>query len=166
MRPHSSKLAFRFSSFCASLLTFVISPLLVLPGCNPAQPAGGAAGGGKKQASQSLTPNQAEKAKELLGGSGSKGLTKIKLLLNWYPEAEHGGFYAAKADGIYEKYGLDVEIVPGGKSTVVGSRSRSVRRRQRRRCPHREKSRYRPRGSHGTNSGRPALHSDAERLRH
>ncbi|MFN7877002.1 MAG: ABC transporter substrate-binding protein [Pirellula sp.] len=119
MRPHSSKLAFRFSSFCASLLTFVISPLLVLPGCNPAQPAGGAAGGGKKQASQSLTPNQAEKAKELLGGSGSKGLTKIKLLLNWYPEAEHGGFYAAKADGIYEKYGLDVEIVPGGKSTVV-----------------------------------------------
>lgn len=48
-----------------------------------------------------------------------KKLTKVSLLLNWYPEAEHGGFYAAKAAGIYEKFGLDVEIQPGGKTTVV-----------------------------------------------
>ena len=46
-------------------------------------------------------------------------LTKVTLLLNWYPEAEHGGFYAAKVHGIFEKYGLDVEIQPGGKTTVV-----------------------------------------------
>lgn len=45
--------------------------------------------------------------------------TKVALLLNWYPEAEHGGFYAAQVHGIYEKYGLDVEIQPGGKTTVV-----------------------------------------------
>jgi NitT/TauT family transport system substrate-binding protein len=29
-------------------------------------------------------------------------------------EAEHGGFFQAVADGTYQKYGLDVTIVPGG----------------------------------------------------
>lgn len=44
---------------------------------------------------------------------------KVSLLLNWYPEAEHGGFYAAQVHGIYESFGLDVEIRPGGKTIVV-----------------------------------------------
>jgi NitT/TauT family transport system substrate-binding protein len=30
------------------------------------------------------------------------------------PQAEHGGFYQAVADGTYRKYGLDVSIMPGG----------------------------------------------------
>src|SRR6202020_264578 len=33
---------------------------------------------------------------------------------NWVAEAEHGGFFQAVADGTYEKYGLNVTIVPGG----------------------------------------------------
>ncbi len=33
---------------------------------------------------------------------------------SWYAQAEHGGFYQAKATGIYEKYGLDVTIKMGG----------------------------------------------------
>jgi NitT/TauT family transport system substrate-binding protein len=49
----------------------------------------------------------------------TEGLTKVSLLLNWYPEAEHGGFYAAMVHGIFQKYGLDVDIQPGGKTTVV-----------------------------------------------
>jgi NitT/TauT family transport system substrate-binding protein len=48
-----------------------------------------------------------------------QSLTKVALVLNWYPEAEHGGFYAAKVHGIFEKYGLDVDIQPGGKTTIV-----------------------------------------------
>ena len=44
---------------------------------------------------------------------------KVKLLLNWYPEAEHGGFYAALVHGIYEKHGLDVEVLPGGRTSAV-----------------------------------------------
>lgn len=39
---------------------------------------------------------------------------KIRFGTNWVAEAEHGGFYQALADGTYAKYGLDVEIVPGG----------------------------------------------------
>lgn len=33
---------------------------------------------------------------------------------NWLPQAEHGGFYQALADGAYAGCGLEVEIVPGG----------------------------------------------------
>jgi len=44
---------------------------------------------------------------------------KVVLMLNWYPEAEHGGFYAAKVHGIFDRYGLDVEIRPGGPNAPV-----------------------------------------------
>ncbi len=40
--------------------------------------------------------------------------TKITLLTSWFAEAEHGGFYQAKATGLYEKAGLDVTIKMGG----------------------------------------------------
>ena len=39
---------------------------------------------------------------------------KVSFGTNWLPEAEHGGYYQALADGTYAKYGLDVTIVPGG----------------------------------------------------
>ena len=39
---------------------------------------------------------------------------KVSLGTNWVPEAEHGGFFQAVADGTYKSYGLDVTIVPGG----------------------------------------------------
>jgi NitT/TauT family transport system substrate-binding protein len=38
---------------------------------------------------------------------------KIRLALNWKPDPEFGGFYAAD----YMKHGLDVEILPGGAGT-------------------------------------------------
>lgn len=39
---------------------------------------------------------------------------KVTMGTSWYAQAEHGGFYQAKATGIYEKYGLDVTIRMGG----------------------------------------------------
>ncbi|MBR0753123.1 ABC transporter substrate-binding protein [Bradyrhizobium jicamae] len=44
-------------------------------------------------------------------------LDKVSFGTNWVAEAEHGGFFQAAADGTYKKYGLDVEIVPGGPNT-------------------------------------------------
>jgi NitT/TauT family transport system substrate-binding protein len=41
-------------------------------------------------------------------------LDKVSFATNWLPEAEHGGFYQALADGTYRRHGLDVTIVPGG----------------------------------------------------
>ncbi|HWL56769.1 MAG TPA: ABC transporter substrate-binding protein [Paracoccus sp. (in: a-proteobacteria)] len=39
---------------------------------------------------------------------------KVKFGTNWLAQGGHGGYYQAVADGTYEKYGLEVEIVPGG----------------------------------------------------
>ncbi|SDO03323.1 ABC transporter substrate-binding protein [Afipia sp. GAS231] len=44
-------------------------------------------------------------------------LDKVSFGTNWVAEAEHGGFFQAVADGTYQKYGLDVSIVPGGPNT-------------------------------------------------
>ena len=52
-------------------------------------------------------------------GSDPSARDKVVLMLNWYPEAEHGGFYAAKVHGIFDRFGLDVEIRPGGPSAPV-----------------------------------------------
>lgn len=48
-------------------------------------------------------------------GSGGR----VKLMLNWVPEPEFGGFYAAQEVGAYGRAGLDVEIVPGGAGVPV-----------------------------------------------
>jgi NitT/TauT family transport system substrate-binding protein len=39
---------------------------------------------------------------------------KVFILTSWFAQAEHGGFYQAKATGLYEKAGLDVTIKMGG----------------------------------------------------
>ncbi len=57
---------------------------------------------------ESTTPTQKE-----------AGLTKVRLQLNWVPEAEHGGFYAANVYGFYKQAGIEVEIIPGGVSAPV-----------------------------------------------
>jgi NitT/TauT family transport system substrate-binding protein len=44
----------------------------------------------------------------------AESLDKVSFGTNWVAEAEHGGFFQAVADGTYNKYGLDVTIVPGG----------------------------------------------------
>ncbi|MBY0371967.1 ABC transporter substrate-binding protein, partial [bacterium] len=41
----------------------------------------------------------------------------VTLLLNWKPEAEFGGFYAAELSGAFAKEGLKVTIQPGGVGT-------------------------------------------------
>jgi NitT/TauT family transport system substrate-binding protein len=39
---------------------------------------------------------------------------KVTFLTSWFAQAEHAGFYQAKAMGLYEKAGLDVTIKMGG----------------------------------------------------
>ena len=46
-------------------------------------------------------------------------LIQVTLQLNWFPEAEHGGYYAALVHGYFQEEGLDVEILPGGPETPV-----------------------------------------------
>lgn len=41
----------------------------------------------------------------------------LRLALNWVPEPEFGGFYAAQAEGLFTARGLQVELLPGGAGT-------------------------------------------------
>ena len=45
-------------------------------------------------------------------------LTKVTLQLQWVPQAQFAGYYAAVANGYYKKEGLDVTIKPAGTDTV------------------------------------------------
>ena len=55
----------------------------------------------------------------LCATGAAQALDKVTFLTNWFAEAEHGGFYQAVAEGIYEKYGLDVHIGMGGPQVNV-----------------------------------------------
>jgi len=49
--------------------------------------------------------------------SSAGGTTAVSLQLNWKPEPEFGGFYAAREIGAFKKQNLDVTITPGGVGT-------------------------------------------------
>lgn len=65
-----------------------------------------ACGEGDRTAPRTSTPAEA-------------GLEKVSLVLNWFPEAEHGGFYAALVHGFYREAGIEMEIRPGGVDIPV-----------------------------------------------
>lgn len=46
-------------------------------------------------------------------------LRKITLQADWFPQAEHGGYYQALVRGYYRDAGLDVEIWPGGPGAGI-----------------------------------------------
>jgi NitT/TauT family transport system substrate-binding protein len=49
-----------------------------------------------------------------LCSSTANAADKVTFLTSWFAQAEHGGFYQAKATGLYEKAGLDVTLKMGG----------------------------------------------------
>ena len=46
--------------------------------------------------------------------TASHAQDKLTFSTDWLAESEHGGFYQAQAEGIYKKYGLDVQLKSGG----------------------------------------------------
>lgn len=55
------------------------------------------------------------------GGSpaGQAAARKTVLQTDWFPQAEHGGFYQALAKGFYREAGLDMELWPGGPGAGI-----------------------------------------------
>lgn len=49
------------------------------------------------------------------GIAGKDGLTAVRLTLDWKPEPEFGGFYAARENGLFAKNGLDVTLKTAGE---------------------------------------------------
>ena len=57
----------------------------------------------------------------LIGMSNSAfALDKVTFGTNWLADPEAGGYYQAVVDGTYNKYGLDVTILPGGPMSNGG----------------------------------------------
>ena len=51
-----------------------------------------------------------------LAGCGQKpkaeeGLPVVRFQTDWYPQAEHGGYYQAVVDGTFAAAGIDVDIL-------------------------------------------------------
>ena len=46
-------------------------------------------------------------------------LRKVVFQSDWFPQAEHGGFYQALVKGYYREAGLEVEILPGGPGAAI-----------------------------------------------
>ncbi len=55
----------------------------------------------------------------LLSFGASSAPVKVPLALNWKPEPQFGGFYAAHVAGIDLKNNVNFEILPGGAGTPV-----------------------------------------------
>jgi len=52
------------------------------------------------------------------GGEPAAELTPIKLQLQWLPQGQFAGYFAAVEQGYFEEAGLDVEIIPSGGDIV------------------------------------------------
>jgi NitT/TauT family transport system substrate-binding protein len=50
----------------------------------------------------------------LAAPAGARADDKVTFYEDWFPEVEHGGAYQAKALSIYQKYGIDMDLRPGG----------------------------------------------------
>ena len=55
----------------------------------------------------------------ILFGAEKPALKHVSVMLDWYPEAENGGYYAALVSGLYQAAGLEVEIIPAAPNAAV-----------------------------------------------
>ena len=55
-------------------------------------------------------------------GDSPGGIEPVQLALNWFPEAQHGGYYAAQLHGLYREAGVEVDILGGGPDAPVVQR--------------------------------------------
>jgi NitT/TauT family transport system substrate-binding protein len=70
------------------------------------------------------TPGTQTPGAETPGQTPAAELTRVSLQLQWAPQAQFAGYFAAREEGFYEAEGLDVDILDGGPDIipqVVGS---------------------------------------------
>ena len=92
-----------------------MSRLLFLCGCLLANAFVFSGCSADQTAPPKVTPTESASA----ANPGSKPITDVGLALNWLPEAEHGGFYAADVHGLFAERQLRVKVIPGGPGVPV-----------------------------------------------
>ncbi|MEM9132479.1 MAG: ABC transporter substrate-binding protein [Actinomycetota bacterium] len=70
------------------------------------------------EGSASASEPAEEGSEEGAGEEDSGELTPVKLQLQWVPQSQFAGYFAARDLGFYEEAGLDVEIIDGGVDIV------------------------------------------------
>ncbi|AUX24519.1 ABC transporter substrate-binding protein [Sorangium cellulosum] len=98
--------------FLQRLAALAALPLLA-PACSRSQAPGGDGSSPSPSGAQGAPPGSAQAA------PGGAQAVKVKLALNWVPEPEFGGFYAARESGAFAKENLEVEILGGGAGAPV-----------------------------------------------
>jgi NitT/TauT family transport system substrate-binding protein len=82
-------------------------------------------GGGSSAApSEGASTAPSAEASQGAGESPAAELTAVRLQLQWAPQAQFAGYFAAKEQGYFEAAGLDVTILDGGPDVIpqqVGS---------------------------------------------
>lgn len=48
------------------------------------------------------------------GSANEAGPEEVKLVLNWFPKAQHGGVYAGIEEGLFEDHQINLTVEPGG----------------------------------------------------
>ena len=88
------------------LLSLAVGASILVAACS---------GGGGSSAAPSAAPS---------ADGSAAALTPVRLQLQWAPQAQFAGYFAADAQGYYEAEGLDVDILDGGPEVIpqqVGS---------------------------------------------
>jgi NitT/TauT family transport system substrate-binding protein len=77
-------------------------------------------GGGATSAptTAASAPAESAAASEAASPSAPAEMKKIRLQLQWFPQAQFAGYFAAKDQGFYSDEGLDVTILPGAVEIV------------------------------------------------
>lgn len=83
----------------------VLGCLVLLAGCS------------REKTEPAATPGPASAA-----STPQPALTRLSLALDWVPEPEFGGFYAARESGAFARHGLDVDIQGGGAGAPIVQR--------------------------------------------
>lgn len=105
----SMKRNFSIKRMGASALLVVTMLALLVAGC-----------AGKQEPQPTQSPGGTE-SNQSLGGAESgdtEKLTSVRVVLDWTPNTNHTGLYAAKELGYYEAEGFDVEIVQPGANNA------------------------------------------------
>ncbi len=94
-------------------LALAMVAALALSACT----GGGGATTAPSTAPQSTAPSAALGTGSTPPGSAAAG-TPVRLQLQWVPQAQFAGYFAAMKQGYYEAAGIDLTLVPGGPDVI------------------------------------------------
>ena len=66
--------------------------------------------------------NQESKVSKANGETNAAVKPRLNFTHDWYPEPEHGGYYAADLMGLWKELGVDVNVLVGGPNSEIEKR--------------------------------------------